>query len=360
VLLRFSIRQEAESLVENFIRQNSAAVQSSDRVDLVSRLNLFSASRVWKCLSASIDGVPIFVRKNDVCDAGLFRWRTLVTEGPNGRLQIDFTAGPSQGMLGFSIVFMLFQVFSFVFFLLLGRQAELQRMKGELKIAEVARQVAHDIRSPVAALRVIESDLTESSSGSRQILLGAIQRIEEIANSLLELGRAPVDVASSGVDQSTALEAFDTREFCDLVDSIVAEKRVELRNRNEIQIVFRPAAEWSQGRVSLSGSGFRRVLSNLINNAAEAILGAGVVEVRLDGTFTRELRVIVRDSGRGISPDQLPRMMKKGATFGKKGGNGLGLYHARQRVEAWGGRIWIQSQVGAGTEVFLAFPKVEG
>jgi hypothetical protein len=99
------------------------------------------------------------------------------------------------------------------------------------------------------------------------------------------------------------------------------------------------------------------MLSNLLNNAAEAITGKGSIAVRLESEEA-ELRIIIKDNGRGISPERLEKLMNGAAVASDKiGGTGLGLLHARKLVETCSGKILISSAVGKGTELTLKLKK---
>ena len=69
-----------------------------------------------------------------------------------------------------------------------------------------------------------------------------------------------------------------------------------------------------------------------------------------------QVEIAVRDSGQGIEPGLLSRLMSEQLSFGKEKGNGLGLYHARKCIEDWGGTINITSAVGKGCQVLLTLP----
>jgi len=67
----------------------------------------------------------------------------------------------------------------------------------------------------------------------------------------------------------------------------------------------------------------------------------------------------VKDDGKGIPPEILSRLGEKGATFNKKGGSGLGLYHSKTTIEKWGGKLEINSELNKGTDVIIRIPKAK-
>ena len=103
---------------------------------------------------------------------------------------------------------------------------------------------------------------------------------------------------------------------------------------------------------------FKRVISNLVNNAAEVLGNHGRVEVTLSKHDDTVL-ISVSDNGKGIPPELLKKLGQRGETHGKAGGSGLGLYHARTSVESWGGTFKIESEVGKGTAIKVFLPIAE-
>lgn len=100
-----------------------------------------------------------------------------------------------------------------------------------------------------------------------------------------------------------------------------------------------------------------QVLSNLVGNAIKFSEAGGVIELRLEPIVDR-LEFTVRDSGRGIAPDDLEAIFERFSQAGKRDrrGLGLGLYIARCIVEAHGGRIWVESEAGKGSAFKFAIP----
>lgn len=137
----------------------------------------------------------------------------------------------------------------------------------------------------------------------------------------------------------------------------MTEKRLQFRAQGRVEI----QAELGEPAYGLFAQvppiAFKRILSNLINNAVEGIPEEGLVRVRLT-PCEGWICVVVEDTGRGIPAEVLPKLMERGASFGKEGGSGLGLWHAREQVVAWGGNLHLTSTEGRGTTVTLRLPLV--
>ena len=93
------------------------------------------------------------------------------------------------------------------------------------------------------------------------------------------------------------------------------------------------------------------------HDAVEAIPETGWVRAEISASPTQG-RIKITDNGQGIPEDVLPMLMKKGQTYQKSGGSGIGLYHANEKITAWGGSIAIESRIGKGTEVTLTLPRL--
>jgi putative PEP-CTERM system histidine kinase len=101
--------------------------------------------------------------------------------------------------------------------------------------------------------------------------------------------------------------------------------------------------------------GIERVFHNLVINAVEALDGGGELSVRC-ATRGDEAVCDVADTGCGMSSEFLRRSLFVPFRSGKKGGWGIGLYHAREIVHAHGGRIEVNSEEGRGTTFTVTFP----
>ena len=236
----------------------------------------------------------------------------------------------------------------------------LEKLRTEVDLGRLASQVAHDIRSPLAALAIAEKDLATLPEDTRILIRSAVSRIRDIANHLLEKNRATNQMDDSvQAAHSQIAEAMTPQLLSSVIDGLLTEKRMQFRPKMGLKIEG-PLEAHSYGLFAkIQLNEFKRVLSNLVNNSVEALGDQGNVTMGLDATSEDRIRIQVQDNGRGIPPDILAKLGQRGESHGKAEGSGLGLYHARTSVESWGGTLELRSRVGEGTTVTLTLPKVD-
>ena len=232
---------------------------------------------------------------------------------------------------------------------LVDSQRKLSAIERDAEIGRMAAQVAHDIRSPLAALKAIRTALTSDLPELDSVFASSLTRLESIARTLLEKGRQPAPPETS-----------DSQPIGQIVRDIITEKQTTLGADSRIQFKGLECEQDFWGRVSLKNrSDFERILSNLISNSIDALSEVGRIEVGLDRSSDGALTVEVEDTGSGIPAHLIPRLTERGATFGKKDGNGLGLYHASETLKSWGGTLHISSTPGKGTRVRMLIPAAQ-
>ncbi len=209
-------------------------------------------------------------------------------------------------------------------------------------LIQLATQVAHDIRSPLAALDLAVTQVQNLDEQPRLIIRSAASRIRDIANDLLNRSR------QEDRDQNTLIikkeEPLTTQLLSALIESLITEKRMQFRSRLNIELeLFLDASSYGLF-ADVQPQELKRVLSNLINNSVEAM--SEHVIVQLQSTNFEILEIVIKDNGKGIPAEILPKLTQRGASFGKKEGSGLGLYHCKQSIEKWNGRLNIQSTHG--------------
>ena len=187
------------------------------------------------------------------------------------------------------------------------------------------------------------------------MLRGAVARIHDIANELLLHNRSNTNLQNSKkLFESDVIPTL----LSSLLEGLITEKRMLYRSTLGIEIEYSVDSNCHSVFAAVQASEFKRVLSNLIDNSVEAISFTSLlkVEVRLE-LGPRGVCIFVRDNGRGILPEILGKLTQRGETYGKVGGSGLGLFHARKTIEAWGGNFIITSSVGQGTVIHIALPQ---
>jgi signal transduction histidine kinase len=223
-----------------------------------------------------------------------------------------------------------------------------------ITFSQIASQVAHDIRSPLSALNMITSSLDEVSEDKRAIIRSSIQRINDIANDLLKKGKSPQTDVTTESTQQTKTDSLLTS----VAESILSEKRVQFKNKIKIQISLDTSKAYGIF-VAINESEFKRVLSNIINNAVEAIGdNVGVVNLTLEKQNNSAI-IKITDNGPGIPENILEKLGKESVTFGKENsdsGSGIGVLHAKNTIESYGGSFSIQSKQGKGTTITLSLP----
>lgn len=215
--------------------------------------------------------------------------------------------------------------------------------------AEVAEQVAHDIRSPLTALDAAAAATESLPAEERSLIRDAVAQARGIADDLLRRYRA---------QGGAAAEPASVQPLAELVEAALAAKRLELGSRPGIELTAAIEPACRELRARVQPVEFQRVLSNLLNNAVEAMDGRrGRVRMSLTGAQD-EAVVEVSDEGKGIPPEVMARLGERGASRGKAAGTGLGLHHARACAEAWDGSLGFATEPGKGTTVTLRLPRV--
>jgi len=229
---------------------------------------------------------------------------------------------------------------------------ELLKNENEINLGKLAAQVAHDIRSPLAALNMVLDHLADIPEDTRVLIRTAVHRIKDIANSLVKKNTLETTVPQS----RHVLKPYSKQHLWSLVEPIVIEKQLVFET-DPISIRMHEGPECYEIFSEIDAVEFRRILSNLIHNSVEALSDkGGGIDVSI-GSEGANAWLSVKDNGKGIPKKILPELAKRGFTFGKSQGSGLGLYHAKTCLEKWNGQLEVSSTEGVGTEVKLTFPK---
>ena len=233
---------------------------------------------------------------------------------------------------------------------LLDQHSIIKNISADEARGKVASQVAHDIKSPLSVLVSISEYAKDMKENDRILLRMAVQSIGDIANDL--------SLQSSKKESVDDLVRTEVSLMSALIEGLVSEKRIEYRSMESLTIASTINRNTYALFISVNPTTFKRVFSNLINNSIESFEGnGGDVQVQIEA-FEGGAQVTVKDNGKGIPSDKLDSIFERGKSFGKerKENSGLGLCHAKESVESWGGTITVESEVGVGTEFTITLP----
>lgn len=236
--------------------------------------------------------------------------------------------------------------------------ADLQRQRGELERshrlaawADMARQVAHDIKNPLTPIQLNAEHLRRVHE-DRGTPLGHV--LDECVTNILNQVRLLRQIASEFSSFATSPTAKPRPEALHtLIADVVDAYRVGLKERVAIEVDVAPDLPL----VLVDKAVLARGLTNIIENALHAMPGGGTL--RLVGTARDAGRVelAIADTGVGMDAVALERIFEPYFST-RASGTGLGLTIAKRNVELNGGTIEVESQRGAGTTVRITLPTV--
>lgn len=220
---------------------------------------------------------------------------------------------------------------------------------------DLTHMLVHDLRTPltgiITSLQTLQlgvvGDLEPDQMEMVDFAVHDGQRLLEMVNQILDVSKLEAGEMPLKIEKVELAEIAD--RACRTVMPIAEESGINLHH------------SCNGLKASMDPELIRRVLVNLLGNALKFTPRGGDVCVQSlgqDGSGSAHL--IVRDTGRGIPASDLKRIFEKYAQ--SKGSEragpstGLGLTFCRLAVEAHGGHIWAESELGKGTEIHITMP----
>lgn len=212
-----------------------------------------------------------------------------------------------------------------------------------LAIQEHNRQVAHDIRSPIASINELLALADVKNAKIKSALEKALARANHVAGDLLNHGRIS--------HREIVPSAFDVSQ---IIRDIAAEKQPRfLGGKIEVDV-----DEHKFVSTALSEGSLSRVLSNLVDNAMMACDDQKSISLSMREN-DESLEITIEDSGRGIPEEILSKLGQRGVSARKMSeapGTGLGVYSAMKALNDVGGSIEFESIERQGTKVLVRMP----
>jgi signal transduction histidine kinase len=231
---------------------------------------------------------------------------------------------------------------------------ELQISSRMAAVGEMVAGVAHQIRNPLAIMKVSAEMIRDASGGPKK--RGAGQKPGTDIRPLVDMIVSEIDslgaVVSKFLDFTKPLkiksEDVQVANFLARVSSLIPMRQFPGRN---LRVETSPGAE----RAVFDKRLMEQAVCNLIENALAASGEGGEVRVRAERAASgagREFRISVRDQGEGMSEEVRSQLFHPFFTT-KSDGTGLGLSIVHRIVEEHGGSIDVKSKIGWGTEITI-------
>lgn len=332
--LRYNLYISTQQLAREFQTQNAKELYSIDTLKISTRLNSFSTALNWVCIEAEARQKAFFSMKNGECYTGLFQQRATISIPEADGIKVIFTLRLPHELQKLFIIFLVLQLALIVSIILATKKAENERRKTELELYELSRRMFHDIRSPLATLNTVAEQFEASHSQEFSLLKNSITRINEIANSLLAQSQ-----------QKSAVKKPDFFDCKNIIEEIVAEKKIEFRGTSSLMI----SAQNSE-RGFFIPSDFKRIISNLLNNAFEASKDSiSIIKISIKQQG-KKILVRIQDNGQGI-PENILNKIGNEEVSSKQTGNGIGFKHSLELLKEWQGDLKVISTGKNGTTI---------
>jgi signal transduction histidine kinase len=253
---------------------------------------------------------------------------------------------------------------------ILARTEEVLRVNEELKLKDRLKDefiniAAHELRTPIQPIlglcEILRSKIRIGSTNNPRseeeqlldIIVKNAKRLRGLAQEILDVTR----IESKGFDLN--LETFD---LVSLLSNIVTDTREQISKlEREINITFELEGKLTNGTeviiVNADKDKITQVVSNLLGNAVK-FTKDGTISVKVSSDKeSGEAIICIKDTGQGIDPGIVPQLFTK---FSSKSfeGIGLGLFIAKNIVEAHGGRIWAENNSDGKGAVFFFTLKI--
>lgn len=220
---------------------------------------------------------------------------------------------------------------------------------------EFMSNVSHELKTPLISIKGYGELLYDEKLGGRldeqkkslEAIIRNADRLTRLINSILFITR----LQAGKID--FRIEPIEIEE---IVQTCVEDLKNPMDRK---RIIFEKEVS-GVSRLRGDKDRFVEVISNLLDNAIKFTREGGKIAIKAWDEL-ENVHITLSDNGIGIPEDIIPKLFTRfyqvdASTSRKYGGTGLGLYIAKTIVDALGGKIWIESEVGKGTTVHLLIP----
>ncbi len=231
------------------------------------------------------------------------------------------------------------------------QRRELERSQRLEAWAEMARQVAHDIKNPLTPIQLSAEHAQRVNMDQGRPLSPVL---DNCVNAILSQVRLLRQIAAEFSSfASSPIARPEATPIAALIEEVVEPYRAPLAGRITIDV----DAPIDLPAVSIDRTLFARALTNIIENALHAMPGTGQLKVGVSAN-QETVSIEITDTGVGMDEDAAARIFEP--YFSTKAiGTGLGLTIAKRNIELNGGTIEVRSRRGVGTTVTMRLPLLQ-
>jgi len=263
------------------------------------------------------------------------------------RIQRGFRAIWLTTLLGGAVIYLgLFWIVRRAALLLQSQQKQLVANETFVALGEMSSAVAHSLRNPLANIRSSAELAQEVANQTAQKNIGdIISQVDRMSRWVRELlvSLRPVN------------DDFETVDLVLAIDDTLSAFAPQIQ-RSNVEVRFTPGkvAPVVSQQVLLT-----QILNSLFANALEAMPKGGVLGIEIETPVADQVRMILNDTGKGMTPQQQQMVFKPFFTT-KQGGLGVGLALVKRIMERFEGSVELTSQEQEGTRVCLNFKVATG
>ncbi len=238
-----------------------------------------------------------------------------------------------------------------------------EQLEAAEKLREVDRlksqflaNMSHELRTPLNSiigfsrviLKGIDGPLTDLQKQDLTAIYNSGQNLLKLINDILDHAK---------IEAGKMEMAFEETDLNEVIAGAMTTAQALVKDKPQVELRYTLAPDLPT--IIADATRVRQVLLNLLSNAAK-FTQEGYIEL----TATHDERSViikVSDTGAGIPPDKYDVIFEAfeqvdGSPTRRVGGTGLGLPISRQFIEMHGGRIWVESEIGAGSTFFVQLP----
>jgi signal transduction histidine kinase len=231
----------------------------------------------------------------------------------------------------------------------------LQLRNLELFRAEMVQMLVHDLRNPLTAFisgldtALLLGELTKTQQKCLSLAREGGTTLAQMIDSILDLSKSEIDQIELNLAAIAPEQMMQT----------ACKQMTPLAEKSSVRLVC-GASDLPPLMADIEK--LRRVIVNLVGNAIQNTPPGGEIFVSAQEVERQTVRFAVTDTGRGIPAEAFDRIFQKFGRVppdrgtGESNGHGLGLPFSRIVVEAHGGKIWVESELGHGTSFYFTLP----